>query len=179
MIPKEKGSNIWWRMSFSIEFAFMELYLWIVNEAMCPLSTRSTYYIKLSHWSGLIELTFSRQVFVRLRYMTFSGQFRYWWRWRLPQWTGFPKRRYRWTWRLWKRSLIDSTSKGILVYQKYFAARPLHHSYNVAQQSGNYWRFTFCETYKSSAQRVGFFNIGSGQVRYWTKYRVAGRVRVG
>ena len=31
----------------------------------------------------------------------------------------------------------------------------------------------------SSAQRVGFFNIGSGQVGYWTKYRVAGRVRVG
>ena len=32
---------------------------------------------------------------------------------------------------------------------------------------------------RSSAQRVGFFNIGSGRVRYWTKYRVAGRVRVG
>ena len=31
----------------------------------------------------------------------------------------------------------------------------------------------------SSAQRVGFFNIGSGRVGYWTKYRVAGRVRVG
>ena len=30
-----------------------------------------------------------------------------------------------------------------------------------------------------SAQRVGFFNIGSGRVGYWTKYRVAGRVRVG
>ena len=29
-----------------------------------------------------------------------------------------------------------------------------------------------------SAQRVGFFNIGSGLVGYWTKYRVAGRVRV-
>ena len=25
-----------------------------------------------------------------------------------------------------------------------------------------------------SAQREGFFNIGSGQVGYWTKYRVAG-----
>ena len=31
----------------------------------------------------------------------------------------------------------------------------------------------------SSAQRVGFFIIGSGRVGYWTKYRVAGRVRVG
>ena len=31
----------------------------------------------------------------------------------------------------------------------------------------------------SSAQRVGFFNIGSGRVGYWTKYRVAGQVRVG
>ena len=31
----------------------------------------------------------------------------------------------------------------------------------------------------SSAQRVGFFNIGSGRVGYWTKYRVAGRVWVG
>ena len=30
-----------------------------------------------------------------------------------------------------------------------------------------------------SAQRVGFFNIGSGRVGYWKKYRVAGRVRVG
>ena len=30
-----------------------------------------------------------------------------------------------------------------------------------------------------SAQREGFFNIGSGQVGYWTKYWVAGRVRVG
>ena len=30
-----------------------------------------------------------------------------------------------------------------------------------------------------SAQRVGFFNIGSGWVGYWKKYRVAGRVRVG
>ena len=30
-----------------------------------------------------------------------------------------------------------------------------------------------------SAQRVGFFNIGSGRVGYWTKYWVAGRVRVG
>ena len=29
-----------------------------------------------------------------------------------------------------------------------------------------------------SAQRVGFFNIGSGRVGYWTKYRVAGRVGV-
>ena len=29
------------------------------------------------------------------------------------------------------------------------------------------------------AQRVGFFNIGSGRVGYWTKYRLAGRVRVG
>ena len=31
----------------------------------------------------------------------------------------------------------------------------------------------------ASAQRVGLFNIGSGRVGYWTKYRVAGRVRVG
>ena len=31
----------------------------------------------------------------------------------------------------------------------------------------------------ASAQRVGFFNIGSGRVGYWTKYRVSGRVRVG
>ena len=30
-----------------------------------------------------------------------------------------------------------------------------------------------------SAQRVGFFNIGSGRVGYWPKYRVAGRVPVG
>ena len=30
-----------------------------------------------------------------------------------------------------------------------------------------------------SAQRVGFFNIGSGRVGYWTKYWVAGRVPVG
>ena len=30
-----------------------------------------------------------------------------------------------------------------------------------------------------SAKRVGFFNIGSGRVGYWTKSRVAGRVRVG
>ena len=30
-----------------------------------------------------------------------------------------------------------------------------------------------------SAQRVGFFNIGSGRVGYRKKYRVAGRVRVG
>ena len=29
------------------------------------------------------------------------------------------------------------------------------------------------------AQRVGFFNIGSGRVGYWTKYRVAGRVGSG
>ena len=29
-----------------------------------------------------------------------------------------------------------------------------------------------------SAQRVGFFNIGSGRVGYWTKCRVAGRVGV-
>ena len=28
---------------------------------------------------------------------------------------------------------------------------------------------------QSSAQRVGFFSIGSGRVGYWTKYRVAGR----
>ena len=32
---------------------------------------------------------------------------------------------------------------------------------------------------ETSAQRVGFFNIGSGRVGYWKKYRVAGRVRVG
>ena len=31
----------------------------------------------------------------------------------------------------------------------------------------------------SRAQRVGFFNIGSGRVGYWTKYRVAGRVGSG
>ena len=31
----------------------------------------------------------------------------------------------------------------------------------------------------SSAQRVGFFNIGSGRVGYWKKYRVAGWARVG
>ena len=31
----------------------------------------------------------------------------------------------------------------------------------------------------NSAQRVGFFNIGSGRAGYWTKYQVAGRVRVG
>ena len=31
----------------------------------------------------------------------------------------------------------------------------------------------------SSAQRVGFFNIGWDRVGQWTKYRVAGRVRVG
>ena len=31
----------------------------------------------------------------------------------------------------------------------------------------------------TSAQRVGFFNIGLGRVGYWTKYRVAGQVRVG
>ena len=30
-----------------------------------------------------------------------------------------------------------------------------------------------------SALRVGFFNIGSGRVGYWTKYRVAGRVGSG
>ena len=35
------------------------------------------------------------------------------------------------------------------------------------------------KTIAISAKRVGFFNIGSGRVRYWTKYRVAGRVRVG
>ena len=32
---------------------------------------------------------------------------------------------------------------------------------------------------ESRAQRVGFFNIGSGRVGYWTKYRVAGRVGSG
>ena len=31
----------------------------------------------------------------------------------------------------------------------------------------------------TSAQRVGFFNIGSGRVGYWKKYRVAGRVGSG
>ena len=31
----------------------------------------------------------------------------------------------------------------------------------------------------ASAQRVEFFNIASGRVRHWTKYWVAGRVRVG
>ena len=31
----------------------------------------------------------------------------------------------------------------------------------------------------TSAQRVGLFNFGSSRVGYWTKYRVAGRVRVG
>ena len=36
-----------------------------------------------------------------------------------------------------------------------------------------------CKNQTSSAQRVGFFNIGSGRVGYWKKYRVAGRVRVG
>ena len=36
-----------------------------------------------------------------------------------------------------------------------------------------------CPKLWASAQRVGFFSIGSGRVGYWTKYRVAGRVRVG
>ena len=35
------------------------------------------------------------------------------------------------------------------------------------------------QSVESSALQVGFFNIGSGRVGYWTKYRVAGRVRVG
>ena len=47
------------------------------------------------------------------------------------------------------------------------------------------WEFAISHKYGlvrwlgASAQRVGFFNIGSGRVGYWTKYRVSGRVRVG
>ena len=47
--------------------------------------------------------------------------------------------------------------------------------------SGFSWKKRKARTHDSvnSAQRVGFFNIGSGRVGYWTKYRVSGRVRVG
>ena len=45
------------------------------------------------------------------------------------------------------------------------------------------WRIRIADQYMMmaaiSAQRVGFFNIGSGRVGYWAKYRVAGWVRVG
>ena len=44
---------------------------------------------------------------------------------------------------------------------------------------GSRGRPTGSKGVKGSAQRVGFFNIGSGRVGYWTKYRVAGRARVG
>ena len=69
---------------------------------------------------------------------------------------------------------VEPPSARSSVSQVYLKILQLHsgslsHNGNLSPNSGAL----------GSAQRVGFFNIGSGRVGYWTKYRVAGRVRVG